>query len=205
MSFRDALEQLAPGARFRLVIFEFNANNHAQRRALANALAIQRFQRDGRVPVVCSANALQPAGQNDNGWDQGLLFLNPSQVWLQPPGYVTRLFARNDQPWLVRAETQGAGDALDATATTSEDGKTLVLHVLNTADHPVTARLEWRHFQPAHPTALVEELVGPLEARNPAAQPRRITPHTTLWRHAEAGQPPLKTFAPHSVTVIRVK
>ena len=35
----------------------------------------------GGPPVTTSANCLQPDGQNDNGWDQGLLFLNPSQVW----------------------------------------------------------------------------------------------------------------------------
>jgi hypothetical protein len=172
---------------------------------LANALAIQRFQRDGRVPVVCSANCLQPDRQNDNGWDQGLLFLNPSQVWLQPPGHVTRLFAHNYQPWLVRAEVQGAGDAQDVAATVSEDGKTLVVHVVNTSDRAVTARLEWRHFQPVRPVAVVEELSGPLDARNTASQPNRITPQTTLWRHAESGPQPTKTFAPHSVTVIRVQ
>jgi hypothetical protein len=69
-----------------VAVFEFNAGNHAQRRALANALVINALERDGRVPVATSANALQPDGQNDNGWDQGLLFLNPARVWLQPPG-----------------------------------------------------------------------------------------------------------------------
>ena len=94
-SFRDALARLADGARFRVVVFEFNAGNHSQKRALANALAIQAIERDGRIPIATSANCLQPDGQNDNGWDQGLLFLNPSQVWLQPPGYVTQMLFRN--------------------------------------------------------------------------------------------------------------
>ena len=49
--------------------------------------------RDGRVPICTSANGLQPDGQNDNGWDQGLLFLNTSQVWLQPPGYAAQMFS----------------------------------------------------------------------------------------------------------------
>jgi hypothetical protein len=93
----------AEGAKHRVVIFEFNADNHDHRRALANALAIQALQRDGRIPIAASANCLQPDGQKGNGWDQGLLFLNPSQVWLQPPGYVTQMYARNYLPLCVSA------------------------------------------------------------------------------------------------------
>ena len=92
-----------------MVVFELNSGNHAQRRALANAIAIGELQKLGnRLPVVCSANALQPDGQNDNGWDQGLLFLDPSQVWLQPPGYVTRMIARSYQPINVPVEVKSA-------------------------------------------------------------------------------------------------
>ncbi|MCX8156021.1 MAG: DUF1080 domain-containing protein [Verrucomicrobiae bacterium] len=205
LSFRDALEKLVPDARFRLAVFELNANNPAQRRALANALALQRFQRDGRVPVVCSANCLQPDGQNDNGWDQGLLFLNPAQVWLQPPGYVTRLFARHYQPWAVRAEVQGAGEALEVTATRSEDGRALVVQVVNLSDQPVPARLELAGFVPARAEAVVEELAGPLDARNTAAAPERVAPQSRRWRHGAAGGPPRWVFAPHSVTFLQFK
>jgi hypothetical protein len=67
------LDKLANGARHRVVVFELNANNHSQRRALANALAINAIERDGRLPITTSANCLQPDGQNDNGWDQGFL------------------------------------------------------------------------------------------------------------------------------------
>ena len=98
LSLIDALEKIADGARFKVAVFELNAGNHSMKRALANALAIQAIERDGRIAVVASANALQPDGQNDNGWNQGLLFLDPAQVWLQPPGYVTQLFARHYQP-----------------------------------------------------------------------------------------------------------
>ena len=109
-SFLDALAKVADGARHQVVVFEFNAGNHSQRRALANALAIQAIERDGRIPIATSANCLQPDGQNDNDWDQGLLFLNPSQVWLQPPGYVTRMISRNYQPLLVQCRVaDGAG------------------------------------------------------------------------------------------------
>src|SRR6185295_8239930 len=80
-SFVTALERLANGAKHKVVVFELNAGNARQRRALSNAQAIGMIERDGRIPIVTSANSLQPDGQNDNGWDQGLIFLNQSRIW----------------------------------------------------------------------------------------------------------------------------
>ena len=96
------------------------------------------IERDGRLPIVTSANGLQPDKQNDNGWDQGLLFLNPSKVWLQPPGYVTQMLSRNYLPQRVKCEVTGTKDELDVTAKRSEDGTTLVLQVVNVGDQPIT-------------------------------------------------------------------
>ena len=124
-------------------MFEFNAGNHAIRRALANAWRSRRSSATGGIPVVGSANCLQPDGQNDNGWDQGLLFLNPSQVWLQPPGHVTRMFARHYQPRLVQCKVTDATDTLDVNATLSQDGKTLVLQAVNPRTGPCRPKLSY--------------------------------------------------------------
>jgi hypothetical protein len=200
-----ALEQIAHGAAHKVVIFEFNANNHDQRRALANAWALGELAVLGdRISIICSANCLQPDGQNDNGWDQGLLFLNPAQVWLQPPGWVTRMISRNHQPLHVPVTTAGA-DQLNASAKRSESGQTLVLQVVNLGDKPVPARLTLQGFNPSKPDAIVEELDGPLEGANTAAQPRRITPKQSEWRHGFAGGTARYTFRPHSFTVLRLE
>ncbi len=204
LSFADALDKLAKGARHKVVVFELNAGNHGQRRALANALAIQTAERDGRIPVVTSANGLQPDGQNDNGWDQGLLFLNPSRVWLQPPGYVTRMISRNYQPLLVQSEVQSPAGRLAVTAQRSDSGKTLVLEVVNVGEQPLKTALRLEGFRPSKPTAAVEELSGPLDAVNTADAPKRIVPKRTEWRHARNGGGQL-TFAPHSFTVVRLE
>jgi hypothetical protein len=206
----DALAKLAGGARHKVVVFELNAGNHAHRRALANAIALGTLQQLGeRLPVVCSANALQPDGQNDNGWDQGLLFLDPRRVWLQPPGYVTRMIARRYQPVNVPVEVEGGGGAerhggrsLLAAAARSEDGKTLVLRVVNTADRAVAARLALGGFTAKKPTAVVEELAGAADAVNTAKEPRSITPRARPWRHDLGGKGPLYTFAARSFTVL---
>jgi alpha-L-arabinofuranosidase len=201
-----ALAKLGGGARHKVVVFELNANNHAHRRALANAIALGALQQLGRrLPVVCSANALQPDGQNDNGWDQGLLFLNQRQVWLQPPGYVTRMIARSYQPVNVPVRVQGGATRLAVGVARSKDGKTLVLRVVNPTDRAVSARLALGGFTATKPTAAALELVGAADAVNTAKEPRRIRPRARQWRHGLDGQRPLYTFPARSFTVLTFK
>lgn len=202
-SFRDALARIADGAQHQVVVFEFNAGNHSQRRALANALAIQAIERDGRIPIATSANCLQPDGQNDNDWDQGLLFLNPAKVWLQPPGYVTQLFSRNYQPRLVQCQVIAAQDTLDVTAKRSADGRTLALQVVNPTDQAVPVQIHLAGFVPRHPVAQVTELAGPLAARNTAQEPDTIVPRQRSWRHGLKDGSAGYTFPPYSVNVLR--
>jgi len=66
--------------------------------------------------VVTSANALQPDGQNNDGWNQGLIFFDTQRSWLQPPGYVTQMIANSYQPTAVQAST--SNPALTVTAKT---------------------------------------------------------------------------------------
>jgi hypothetical protein len=205
-SYIDQLGRLAPGAKFKVVIFEYNSGNHAQRRALSNALATLEVERIGdRVPVACAANALQPDGQNDNGWDQGLVFLNPSQVWLQPPGYVIRMIRRTAAPLLVSSEWSSPIEGVSGNAKRSEDGKTLVLELINTTDSPRKLAIRLDHVTPRNPLAEVEQLAGPLDAVNTAEQPERIKPEASQWRHGLEQGSGLLSLPPRSFTVIRVE
>jgi alpha-L-arabinofuranosidase len=204
-SYIDAMDKIANGAKHRVLVFELNANNHSQKRALANALAINAIQRDGRLPITCSANSLQPDGQNDNGWDQGLLFLNPSQVWLQPPGYVTKMYSENFQPVEVRSSVSDLNNDLDASAQLSPDGKKLVLKVVNLGENVAPSSILIRGYSPPHPTADVEELSGSLDAVNTATITNQIQviPKRLLlnFKNGETEY----DFQPHSVTVIKFK
>ena len=203
-SFVDQLGKLAPGARYKVAIFEYNSGNHAMKRALSNALATVAVEGIGDLlPVACAANCLQPDGQNDNGWDQGLLFLNPSKVWLQPPGHLTRMTRRHHQPLLVRSELAGPA-GLVANAKRSDDGRTLVLQVVNPGDAPRPVTVELTGFAPARPAAAVEQLAAPLEARNTADAPDRVVPTRTEWRPGWAAGRASYTFPPRSVTLIRL-
>jgi hypothetical protein len=203
-SFDAALARLSPGAVYRLCVLEENATNHAVRRAVAHGETVDGLLRmGGRIRIVCAANALQPDGQNDNGWDQGLLFLNPSRAWLQPPGYVTQMIARHFQPRVVDASVTGDDGDLDVTATRSDDGATLVLQVANLGEKPRSSRIALEGFAPARPAARLEELVGPLDATNPAEDPTRITPRQAEWRPTFVDGAARYTFPPHSFTVLR--
>lgn len=203
-SFIDQLARLAPGANCKVAIFEYNANNHAMRRALSNALATVAAEGVGdRLPVACSANGLQPDGQNDNGWDQGLLFLNPGKVWLQPPGHLTRMSRRHHLPLLVRSELAGPA-GLAANAKRSDDGRALVLQVVNPGDAPREVAIEVDHFAPTSPVAAVEQLAAPLDAVNTADSPDRVAPTRSEWRPGWAAGRAAYTFPPRSVTLIRL-
>lgn len=204
LSYIDALEKLADGAQFKVAVFELNSGNHSQRRALANAIAIQTLARDGRVPVVTAANCLQPDGQNDNGWDQGLLFLNSSQTWLQPPGYVTQMFAQRMQSQLVQTDMSDNNDRLDVMTTRSSDGKRVVLQVVNPTDVAVAARINLDGFRPTKSVAEGLELSGPLNAANTALQPKAIAPQIREWVHH--GQFPARySFPAQSMTFLTLE
>jgi hypothetical protein len=198
----DALGKLADGARHKVVVFELNAGNHSVRRAVGNALAIGRIERDGRVPIVTSANGLQPDGQNDNGWDQGLLFLNPSRVWLQPPGYVTRMISRNYLPRAVKCEVTGTARRLDVTAKRDMTDSTLLLQVVNPSDRPVTATIRVVGFD-AGSSAQVTELSGRLDAVNAADEPETVAPRQVRWDPVMKDGGADRTFPPHSFTIVR--
>jgi hypothetical protein len=202
-SFADALDRIADGAKHHVVVFEFNAGNHLHKRALANALAIQAIERDGRIPVALSANCLQPDGQNDNGWDQGLLFLNPSQVWLQPPGYVTRMISRTFQPFVVNSIVHSPDGLLDVSAKRSEDGKTVVLSAVNLADHDLETTILLKDFSCTKSTADVDELSGLLNERNTSEQPNRLISRQREWKHELVDGVTRFTFKPNSFTILR--
>jgi hypothetical protein len=202
-SYFDALDKIADGAKHKVLVFELNANNHAQRRALSNAFALNAIQRDGRLPITCSANCLQPDGQNDNSWDQGLLFLNPSQVWLQPPGYVTQIYSHNYQPVEVRSTVTDPNKNLDASAQLSEDGKTLVLKVVNLGEKVTTASIRIHGYLTAHHAAEAEELSGSLDAVNTAAMSRQIQPAQKHWQPHFKDDETRYEFQPYSITVLK--
>lgn len=209
----NALEKLAEGAKHKVVVFEFNANNHRQRRALSNAEMIGRIMRDGRIPIALSANCLQPDGQNDNGWDQGLLFLNSSSTWLQPPGYVTQMIAAVYQPWVVQSsftvtknEKQKSDivSQLDVVATASADSDSAVVRLVNRSNQPLEVQINVAGLKASTGTAQLQTLAAGLQDHNTADQPLQVQPETRQLKYDSNG-PLTMTVAPYSFSTVRLQ
>lgn len=199
----DWLGKISPGADYKVCVFEENANNHTFRRALAHARTIDGLIRLGdHVPIVCCANCLQCDGQNDNGWDQGLLFLSPSKVWPQGSYFVTQMVSRNPLPWRTEVTISDASNSIDAVARTSEDRKTLTLQVTNLSDEPRPVILHLAGFDPSGP-ATETEIAGRLDEQNTAADPAHVAPHERTWAGELHDGSARYTFPAQSFTVLR--
>ena len=197
----NALKKLCPKANFKVPVFELNAARHDVGRMLANAWIIGLMEQQGDiVPVVASANCLQPDGLNDNAWDQGLLFLNPTKVWAQPPFYVTQMLTANALPTVVKADVYSADDGLKVTAKRSANGRTMVLQVVNITDKAITAKVDIDSYVPKRPAA-VSCVSGQLSDVNTADNPERVKPTLDTWNYRDGRY----TFPAYSFTVIRLE
>jgi len=202
-SYVEALASMASGAEFKVCVLEENAGNHSLRRAIGHAHTIVSLKRLGdRVRMLCAANCLQPYLQHDNGWDQGMLFFTPSQVWGQPPYHVTRMISQNYLPLCVETVCQGAPGALDVTATRSEDGAILALLAVNMVDRPISASIAIDGFNASDPEAQVTQITGALDAENTPENPENIAPRRSEWEHRLKTGPTVFTFPEYSFTVL---
>ncbi|SEO34554.1 Alpha-L-arabinofuranosidase [Mucilaginibacter gossypiicola] len=166
-----------PNTHLKCTIFEENGGRHDISRALGHASTLNAVRRHGDfVLTSCAANALQPLGQNDNGWDQGQVFFTPSQVWGMPPFYAQQMASANHLPLNIASTTTGQ---IDVSATLSEDRKQLVLHVVNPAAKPVTADIKLSGFEKRNKEASIMQLTGDLKEVNTPAQPTLISPKST--------------------------
>jgi alpha-L-arabinofuranosidase len=191
-----------PGSKLKAAVFEENGDRHDLQRALGHAYILNVTQRHGDFVLMdCPANCLQPLGQNDNGWNQGQVFFTPSQVWGMPPFYAQQMAAANHLPLRVQSEVQGA-PGLDVTATRSENGKVLVLKVVNTGSSDRQARFDLAGFAKPDPKVTTWTLAGELTAVNTPEDPERI--RTTKSGFTGAAEKFGYTFPPQSYTILRL-
>lgn len=137
-----------PNTKMRCVLLEENGKSHGVRRMLSHVITQNAVRRMGDfVLATCPANALEPYLQNDNGWNQGQIFFTPDKVWGMPPYHTQKLASEHHQPLLIESVMVGRRcDTLDITATRSEDGKEIVLHIVNMATAPQELKLDFTTF-----------------------------------------------------------
>ena len=191
-----------PGVDCPIDVFELNAYHHDVSRALGNAVAISLLQQQGnRVRIVTSANALQPDGQNDDGWDQGLVFFDTKRSWLQPPGYVTQMMAQNYVSTVVN--TMSSNPAVTVTAKLS--GSVMTLEVTNSSDQAQTPDIALTGYLPSSLTAQVTQLAGGRGQTNSANDVNQVVPQQTSQEVTLSGNVMRHTFPANSFTILRLQ
>jgi hypothetical protein len=202
---QSLFQQWSPGTTLKACVLEENGGRHDFQRALGHARVVNATQRHGDFVLMdCPANCLQPWQQNDNGWDQGQLFFTSDQVWGMPPYFAQQMMAKNHLPNRLQCETRSPKDELDVLALGSDDGKQLVIRVVNAGATSHTAELDARDFRRKR-TAEVWELSGGLSERNLPEAPRRIIPRRLTWSHSGSDELGSYTFPPHSLTVMHFR
>ena len=194
--FRDLVRRKNPKSTMKAAIFEENGRSHGMKRALGHATALMAAREFGDFLLTsCPANALQPYGHHDNGWDQGQVFFTPDKVWLQPYGWAQQMASANHRELLVGS----ASDAQDVrvSATRDREGRSVVLHLANVGGTPRPVAFDFGGASDLK-LARVTSLSAPgLDDRNPPDDPDRISPRDVTA--AFGVRPELK---PYSYTVV---
>lgn len=177
-----------PKTTMRLAVFEENADHHRHERALAHAAFLAGVRELGDdVLTSCPVNAFQADLQNDNGWDQGMVFFTPDKVWLQSYGWSQQMAAANHRDLLAASSCADAD--LVVSATRDRAGASVVLHLVNAAGvaKPLAlAGLDGYRLSCATTLAADDQNLD-----NPARAPDRIVPtDVTAAFAADATLPP---------------
>jgi len=189
-----------PNTTMKCAILEENGNLHNMQRALGHATTQNAVRRHSDfVLTSCAANALQPYQQNDNGWDQGQIFFTPSQVWGMPPFYAQQMASANHLPLLVSSSLV---TGLDITATKSEMGDTLILHVVNTKSIAKKTIISIKGFSGASSTVNTYTLSGPLASENTPALPEKYKTVSSMLQAARVDSFNY-SFPAYSYTILR--
>lgn len=171
---KQLFETWNPQTTMRVAILEENGNTHNMHRALSHAIVLNVVRRmNGFVELDSPANALQPYLQNDNGWDQGQIFFDSHSTWCQPPYYVQQMAATHHQPLLV--ESKCSNRNLNITATRSDSGDKVVLHIVNTSSAKVSVKVSVAGMEtPSSVKALT--ISGALTDSNTPQNPVKVGP-----------------------------
>ncbi len=206
-SLYDALHEVCPGTDAKLVIFEYNANIHEFNRALGNAFATIETEKNSDIfAIVCSANSLQVDGHNDNGWDQGLVFMNNDSAWLQPPAYMTQMGHNSYQPNLLEGTLDREIVDMNYSASISEDGSSMSLKFMNYNPEAIGLSTTLQNFTGNTNTVTVTSLTAEkLTDTNTAEEPEKVKPVTTTVENAVQDNQLLITLEPYSYTVVQIE
>lgn len=205
-SLYEQLKKLSPQAEFKLPVFELNANTHDMQRALTNAYAIIKSEQLSNIfPIVISANCLQVDGHNDNGWDQGLIFMNNDSAWFQPPAYVTQMSYKAYSAAKLDFSADRHNSQVLFSASKSEDEKTITVKAVNLLSKPYTVKIKTPQFSGNTNTVTQTVLkASSFSAVNTAEKPENVKPVSVTDENRLVNNSLCVTLEPNSYTTVAV-
>ena len=96
--------------------------------------------------------------------------------WCQPPYYAQQMAASHHQPLLI--DNVCSNRNINMTATRSEDGRTVVLHIVNTSSNDISVDIDIKNVGNISNIKRVS-LCGDLADRNTPHEPEKIVPQQT--------------------------
>jgi len=196
---------------------EVNGHSHTWQRGLCDALFTMVSEQNFDIvswQSVC--NAVHASG-NLYEWDQGHIFYTSSRSWYQPSGWVVKLLGENFQTNLVREQIstpdievyagQGIHEdvrskVLTSTATVSQDGKNLIVKVVNLYPGEVKTHIV---LENTYVQSLETITMGTLhlKAENSVDNPFYIVPKSNIILNPQSDME--YSFEPMSFTILKYK
>jgi alpha-L-arabinofuranosidase len=135
-------------------------------------------------------------------WTPNLIWCDDLTVYGTPNYYVQQLFSRNRGD-CVLPTTLTADKGTRVYASTVQDGKEIVVKLVNGADQPISTSIQFNGVQKLQPKGLLTTISGERYAENSLTQPRNVAP---VEEHVGTpGTQLRRTLPPWSVSVLRVK
>jgi alpha-L-arabinofuranosidase len=215
---QSTIKQVNPNSSLRLFSQEVNGGRHDLQRALNDVQYLQVSERHNDfVQVMSYCNLLAADKQLQNGWEQGRIYFNNSEAWLQPSAISMAMARRHYQPHLVWSESSGPAmeaaaypdekhtiDRLSVTATRNDLGDVLVIKAVNVGDRPLQTAIKIEGIGAVNPVATVMTLRGPgLNADNTFEQQGNVSAAES--RIFNAGREFLYRLPAKSFTILRLE
>ena len=131
-SVRDVLANASSSIRG--AVLEENGGRHDMQRALGHARNSNRLRCLGDfVQLETAANGLEVAGRNDNGWNQGSVFITQNATYLSPHGMANVVLSHANESAVVAVESAGLAGAptLDVIAVVDAARAVVTLRAVN--------------------------------------------------------------------------
>lgn len=115
------------------------------------------------------------------------------------------MISKNKFPRCIATECQSPNDALDVTSRISDDGKVLVLQVVNSENRPISSRLNITGYELAGKVVKISQIAGHLDERNLETDPDRIVPTDRVWHPEFNTTETTYVFPPQSFSILRIE